>query len=697
MHRTSRRTFVKGLAATGLLGGLGLWRAPAWALAGPGQQNLLAGDSFDLFIGETPVNLSGSPATAMTINGSLPGPTLRWREGDNVTLRVRNRLAEDTSIHWHGIILPANMDGVPGLSFEGIAPGGLYEYRFKVRQNGTYWYHSHSGLQEQAGVYGALVIDAREPEPFSYDRDYVVLLSDWSDEKPQRILAKLKKQSDYYNFHKRTVGDFIDDVSANGWAATLADRKMWAEMKMSPTDLADVSGYTYTYLLNGQPPDGNWTGLFRPGEKLRLRFVNASAMSYFDVRIPGLKMTVVAADGQHVEPVSVDELRIAVAETYDVIVEPGGERAYTLFAQSMDRSGYARGTLALAEGLSAPVPTPDPRPLIGMDDMGMGGMDHGAMGHGAATRPASEMDHSKMSGMDMNGMDHSKMAGMDMSGMDHSKMAGMDMNGMDHSKMAGMDMNGMDHSKMAGMDMSGMDHSKMAGMDMNGMDHSKMAGMDMNGMDHSKMAGMDMNGMDHSKMAGMDMNGMDHSRMGMGAMPMQSHPASEDGNPLVDMQTMTPTPKLADPGLGLRDNGRRVLTYADLRSRFADPDGREPGRTIELHLTGHMEKFAWSFDGIKFSDAEPLRLTYGERLRIVLVNDTMMTHPIHLHGMWSDLEDEQGNFLVRKHTIDMPPGTRRSYRVTADALGRWAYHCHLLFHMEMGMFREVRVDEGDNA
>ncbi len=619
MHRTSRRTFVKGLAATGLLGGLGLWRAPAWALAGPGQQNLLAGDSFDLFIGETPVNLSGSPATAMTINGSLPGPTLRWREGDSVTLRVRNRLAEDTSIHWHGIILPANMDGVPGLSFEGIAPGGLYEYRFKVRQNGTYWYHSHSGLQEQAGVYGALVIDAREPEPFSYDSDYVVLLSDWSDEKPQRILAKLKKQSDYYNFHKRTVGDFIDDVSANGWAATLADRKMWAEMKMSPTDLADVSGYTYTYLLNGQPPDGNWTGLFRPGEKLRLRFVNASAMSYFDVRIPGLKMTVVAADGQHVEPVSVDELRIAVAETYDVIVEPGGERAYTLFAQSMDRSGYARGTLALAEGLSAPVPTPDPRPLIGMDDMGMGGMDHGAMGHGAATRPASEMDHSKMSGMDMNGMDH------------------------------------------------------------------------------SKMAGMDMNGMDHSKMAGMDMNGMDHSRMGMGAMPMQSHPASEDGNPLVDMQTMTPTPKLADPGLGLRDNGRRVLTYADLRSRFADPDGREPGRTIELHLTGHMEKFAWSFDGIKFSDAEPLRLTYGERLRIVLVNDTMMTHPIHLHGMWSDLEDEQGNFLVRKHTIDMPPGTRRSYRVTADALGRWAYHCHLLFHMEMGMFREVRVDEGDNA
>ena len=605
----NRRDVMRG---TAMLGGTLAMSAylPAWAqpvsrgIAKP--LPIVSGTEIALTIDRMKLVMDGITTPAIGVNGTVPAPLVRLKEGQKVRLAVTNNLDEDSSIHWHGLILPFQMDGVPGISFPGIKARSTFVYEFPVVQSGTYWYHSHSGLQEQAGVYGALVIDAREPEPFSYDRDYVVLLSDWSDEKPQRILAKLKKQSDYYNFHKRTVGDFIDDVSANGWAATLADRKMWAEMKMSPTDLADVSGYTYTYLLNGQPPDGNWTGLFRPGEKLRLRFVNASAMSYFDVRIPGLKMTVVAADGQHVEPVSVDELRIAVAETYDVIVEPGGERAYTLFAQSMDRSGYARGTLALAEGLSAPVPTPDPRPLIGMDDMGMGGMDHGAMGHGAATRPASEMDHSKMSGMDMNGMDHSKMAGMDMSGMDHS-------------------------------------------------------------------------------------------RMGMGAMPMQSHPASEDGNPLVDMQTMTPTPKLADPGLGLRDNGRRVLTYADLRSRFADPDGREPGRTIELHLTGHMEKFAWSFDGIKFSDAEPLRLTYGERLRIVLVNDTMMTHPIHLHGMWSDLEDEQGNFLVRKHTIDMPPGTRRSYRVTADALGRWAYHCHLLFHMEMGMFREVRVDEGDNA
>ncbi|MCO7633225.1 copper resistance system multicopper oxidase [Pseudomonas guariconensis] len=569
MHsKTTRRAFVKGLAATGLLGGLGMWRTPVWAVTSPGQSNVLTGTDFDLYIGELPVNVTGAARTAMAINGSLPGPILRWREGDTVTLRVRNRLKQDTSIHWHGIILPANMDGVPGLSFHGIAPDGMYEYQFKVRQNGTYWYHSHSGLQEQAGVYGALVIDAKAPEPFTYERDYVVLLSDWTDENPAKVLSKLKKQSDYYNFHKRTVGDFIDDVSEMGWSAAMADRKMWAAMKMSPTDLADVSGYTYTYLMNGQAPDSNWTGIFKPGEKIRLRFINASAMTYFDVRIPGLKMTVVAADGQHVNPVSVDELRIAVAETYDVIVEPEDAQAYTIFAQSMDRTGYSRGTLAVREGLQAPVPAVDPRPLISMNDMGM---DHGSMG---------------------------------------------------------------------------------------GVDHGSM-----HGMDHGQMAAR------------------------------QSHPDSETNNPLVDMQTMSPTPKLSDPGIGLRNNGRRVLTYADLRSTFMDPDGREPGRTIELHLTGHMEKFAWSFDGIKFSDAEPLRLKYGERLRITLVNDTMMTHPIHLHGMWSDLEDEHGNFMVRKHTLDMPPGSKRSYRVTADALGRWAYHCHLLFHMEMGMFREVRVDE----
>ena len=554
MHSTpSRRTVIKGLAVGGLLGGLGLWRSPVWALTSPGQPTVLAGSEFDLFIDQTPVNLTGRHRTALTINGSLPGPLLRWREGDTVTLRVKNRLAEPTSIHWHGILLPSTMDGVPGLSFKGIEPGGVFVYQFTVKQHGTYWYHSHSGFQEQQGVYGPLVIDPKEPEPFSYQRDYVVMLSDWTDEDPVALMKTLKKQSDYYNLHKPTVGDFVRDVGAKGWSATAADRLMWAQMKMNPTDLADVSGETYTYLLNGQPPERNWTGLFAAGETIRLRFINGSAMSYFDVRIPGLKMTVVAADGQPVQPVSVDELRIAVAETFDVLVEPTAP-AYTLFAQAMDRSGFARGTLARQVGLTAPVPAVDPRPWITMDDMGMGGMDHGAMA-------------------------------------------------------------------------------------------------------------------------------------------MQSHPASEQNNPLVDMQAMSPVPKLDDPGIGLRNNGRRVLTYADLRSTFEDPDGRDPSRTIELHLTGHMEKFAWSFNGVKFSAAEPLQLTYGERVRLVLVNDTMMSHPIHLHGLWSDLEDENGQFQVRKHTIDMPPGSRRSYRVTADALGRWAYHCHLLYHMEMGMFREVRVHE----
>ena len=571
MHSTtSRRTFVKGLAAGGLLGGLGLWRPPVWALTSPGQPTVLAGSEFDLFIDQTPVNLTGRARTALTVNGSLPGPLLRWREGATVTLRVKNRLGEPTSIHWHGILLPSTMDGVPGLSFKGIEPGGLYVYQFKVKQHGTYWYHSHSGLQEQQGVYGPLVIDPKEPEPYIYQRDYVVMLSDWTDEDPVALMKTLKKQSDYYNLHKPTLGDFIRDVGKQGWSATAADRLMWAQMKMNPTDLADVSGETYTYLLNGQPPGQNWTGVFKTGETIRLRFINGSAMTYFDVRIPGLKMTVIAADGQPVKPVSVDEFRIAVAETYDVLVEPVAE-AYTLFAQSMDRTGYARGTLARQMGATASVPPLDPRPWLTMEDMGMGGMDHGAMA-----------------------------------------------------------------------DMPGME-------------------------------------------------GMDHSAMG--AMAMQKHPASEQNNPLVDMQAMNPMPKLDDPGIGLRNNGRRVLTYADLRSTFEDPDGRDPSRTVELHLTGHMEKFAWSFNGVKFSDAEPLQLTYGERVRVVLVNDTMMAHPIHLHGLWSDLEDENGQFQVRKHTIDMPPGSRRSYRVTADALGRWAYHCHLLYHMEMGMFREVRVHE----
>ncbi len=609
-----------------------MWRPEVWALEGGDRPRVLAGSEFDLAIARSSVEIGGRSRRATTVNGTLPGPVLRWREGDTVTLRVANRMDEASSIHWHGIVLPSNMDGVPGLSFDGIAPGSSYTYRFKVRQHGTYWYHSHSSLQEQTGVYGPLIIDPAQPEARRCERDYVVMLSDWSDEDPRRIKSRLKKQSNYYNFHQRTLVDLFRDARRDGWRATLADRRMWSAMRMSPTDLSDVGGYTYTYLVNGAAPDDNWTGLFNPGERVRLRFINASAMSYFDVRIPGLRMTVVAADGQDVEPVAVDEFRIAVAETYDVVVEPGSSEAYTIFAQSMDRSGYARATLARREGLAAPVPALDPRPLLTMADMGM---DHGAM---AGTSSDA-----------MQGMDHGAMAGMSSDAMQ----------GMDHGAMAGMSSDAM----------QGMDHGAMAGMSpgaMQGMDHGAMAAMSSDAMQ----------GMDHSAMAG-----------------MTQHPATERGNPLVDAQAMAPTARLDDPGVGLRDNGRRVLTYADLRSTFPDPGGRSPMRSIELHLTGHMEKFAWSFNGLKFSDAGPIRLRYGERVRLVLVNDTMMAHPIHLHGMWSDLEDEAGRFQVRKHTIDMPPGTRRSYRVTADALGRWAYHCHLLFHMETGMFREVVVEE----
>jgi CopA family copper-resistance protein len=585
-ERVSRRAFVKGLTVGGVALGFGQWGNSSSAKSAntPVPWRELSGADFDLRIGETPMNFTGNPRVAFTVNGSVPAPTLRWKEGDTVTLRVANTLDEDASIHWHGILLPANMDGVPGLSFHGIRPGETYVYRFNVRQAGTYWYHSHSGFQEQQGLYGPLIIDPLRPAPFKYDREHIVMLSDWTDENPERVLAKLKKRSDYYNFNQRTVADFVKDVRTQGFKRALADRRMWGAMRMNQTDLADVSGHTYTFLMNGTAPAGNWTGLFKSGERLRLRFINGSAMSYFDVRIPGLKMTVVAADGLYVHPVTVDEFRIATAETYDVIVEPSGQDAYTIFAQALDRTGYAAGTLAVRSGLRAAVPELDSRVMLTMADMGHGGMDH-SMGH-------------------------------DMSAMGATPPA------------------------------PGKAADPRAGHDM--------------------------------------------SAMGGG---IQRHPATENGNPLVDMQTMSPMPRLDDPGIGLRDNGRRVLAYADLKSVFDDPDGRDPGRTIELHLTGHMERFAWSFDGVKFSSAEPLRLTYGERLRIVLVNDTMMTHPIHLHGMWSDIEDDNGNFQVRKHTVDMPPGTRRSYRVTADALGRWAYHCHLLFHMEAGMFREVRVEE----
>jgi FtsP/CotA-like multicopper oxidase with cupredoxin domain len=547
----SRRGFLAGAGAGMFV--LGSSRNPSWAQSAP--RAVLSGTQFDLQIGETPVNFTGKSRLGTVVNGQIPAPLLRWREGDTITLRVANRLAMRSSIHWHGMIVPADMDGVPGISFEGIPSGGSYVYRFKVNQHGTYWYHSHSRFQEQTGLYGPIVIEPRGGERQHADREHVVLLSDWTDVDPERIFSTLKKQSDYYNFHKRTVGDLFRDARKQGWQQTLDDRRMWGQMRMNPTDLLDVSGYAYTYLMNGVTPADNWNALFERGERVRLRFINGSSMSIFDVRIPGLKLTVVAADGQDVEPVTVDEFRIATAETYDVIVEPRDDRAYTIFAQAIDRSGYARGTLAPRAGMTAEIPPLDPRTLLTHSDMGMG---HGAghHDHGAAT-------------------------------------------------------------------------------------------------------------------------------------PLQ-HARSENV-PTVDMQVEQVATGLDHLGPGQRDNGRHALTYADLRTIDGPIDVREPGREIELHLTGHMERFIWSFNGQKFSEAEPLRFTHGERLRITLVNDTMMTHPIHLHGMWSEIEDVHGAFQVRKHTVTVNPAQRISYAVTADAIGRWAYHCHLLYHMEAGMFREVQV------
>ncbi|WP_193161766.1 copper resistance system multicopper oxidase [Microbulbifer hainanensis] len=671
LPQLSRRQFVTGMAAGAALLGMPAGLAASTPRAGAAPQTL-RGNQFDLNIGYLPVNYTGRERTAVAVNGSVPGPVLRWKEGQTVTLNVTNHLAHDTSIHWHGIILPSNMDGVPGLSFNGIKPGETFTYQFQVNQSGTYWYHSHSDFQEQQGLYGSIVIDPADADPVAYDRDYIVLLSDWSDESPHDIYAKLKKEGHYYNRRRRTAGDLWREIKAKGVAATWRDREMWNEMRMSDRDISDVTGYTYTFLMNGQSPDANWTALFRKGEKVRLRFINSSAMSIFDIRIPGLKLTVVAADGQNIEPVTVDEFRIGVAETYDVIVEPDGDSAYTLFAQTIDRSGFARGTLTSEPGLRADVPPMDYAPVLTHRDMGMG---HGSM-----------QGMSGMGGMGgmagMAGMDHSQ---HDMGGMDHSQH---DMGGMDHSQH---DMGGMDHSQH---DMGGMDHSQH---DMGGMDHSQH---DMGGMDHSQhdmggsAQGYSMHG-GRPELGGMQGVWFTNNlgRAGHGSNSPIVHLPSEYGYG-VDMRSSMPMNGLHDPGIGLRDHqeryGRRVLTYADIRNLTPTIDRREPTRELQLHLTGNMERYMWSMDGIKFSDAEPLMLKYGERIRVTLVNDTMMTHPIHLHGMWSELETGDAEYIPRKHTIIVQPGSKVSYLVTADALGRWAYHCHLLYHMP-GMFREVRV------
>ncbi|AEC20347.1 copper-resistance protein, CopA family protein [Pusillimonas sp. T7-7] len=543
---------------------------------------------------------------ATTVNGSLPAPTLRWREGDTVTIRVKNRLNETTSIHWHGIILPFQMDGVPGISFAGIPPGETFMYQFKVQQSGTYWYHSHSGMQEATGVYGAIIIDPAQTDSIRADREYVVQLSDWTDEDPMRVLAKLKMQGDYYNYNQPTSVDFFQDASQMGLKAAIDKRKMWNEMRMSPTDLADLSANVLTYLMNGTTPAGNWTGLFRPGERVRLRFINGAANAFYDVRIPGLQLTVVQTDGVNVEPVTVDEFRFGPGETYDVLVQPKDD-AYTVYAQAMDRTGYARGTLATHAGLEAPVPALDPVEWLTMADM-MGAMGGGmaGMSHGAASQSSGGMSHGGMTGMG-------------------------------HGNMAGMN-----HGSMQSMNHAGM-------------------------------------------------SGMDHGAMSAAGASTQVRHARAEYGPSIDMRVDMPRTNLDDPGIGLRNNGRRVLTLSDLHTVGGPMDPRGAEREIELHLTGNMERYAWSFDGVEYGKSTPVHFRYGERVRVILHNDTMMTHPMHLHGMWSELEAPDGQFQARRHTIPVQPAQRISFLVTADALGRWAWHCHLMLHMDAGMFREVVV------
>ena len=616
----SRRLLLKRAVALSLLAALEQL-VPACAvpntIVNPGPQTSLSGEIIDLTISEQLFHLDGRTGTAMTINGTIPGPVIRLKEGQQATLRVTNRLNEDTSIHWHGLLLPPNVDGVPGVSFAGIKPSDTFTYRFPVKQSGTYWFHSHSGGQELAGIYAPMIIDPIEPEPFRYEREYVVMLSDWSFESPETLLSNLKKQGGYYNFQKRAAGEFLTDVRRMGFWTAMRNYLMWDQMRMDPTDFADVTGYTMTYLMNGLSPLGNWTGLFRPGERVRLRFINAASMTFYDVRIPGLKMTVVQVDGQSVQPVAVDEFRMGVAETYDVTVEPAEDRAYTIFAETTDRSGYARGTLAPRTGMAAAIPERRPRPLRTMEDMGMSmeGMDMGDMKdpHGGMTIPKTE------------------------SASDIQTMKPSD-------------------------DNPHREHSPGV---------QPMPGL------HTMPAG-DADDQGRSKIPG--------------AEPVKHGPDDHGpGNQTVAEYSQN---RLGEPGRGLEDSERRVLLYTDLKSLVPYPDQREPEREIELHLTGHMERYMWSFDGKKYSEAkDPIRFRYGERVRLTFVNDTMMEHPMHLHGMWMHLENGAGAYLPRKHTVIVKPAERLSVAITADAPGPWAFHCHLLLHMEAGMFRIVEVSE----
>ena len=570
---TTRRAMLKGAVGLG-----GLAAIPAWARAmphGPIRQGFdeVSGRVIDLAVGQGAIEVAGRSGHTFAVNGSVPGPLVRLKEGEAVTLRVANHLAQDTSIHWHGLLLPFQFDGVPGVSFPGIKPGETFVYELPaLRQSGTYWWHSHSDLQEQAGHYGPIIIDPAGPDPVQADRDYVLLLSEFSPLHPHTIMAKLKKGEEYFNRQKTS---WTDDYRLSG-----SDRRMWAGMRMMPTDIADVTGSTYTYLINGHAPEDSLEYLFSPGERVRLRIINGSAMSFFNIRIPGVRMSVVQADGKNVRPIEVDEFQIGTAETYDIVVEPTAE-AHTVVAEAMDRSGMAVATLTSRAGARAPVPSLRDPVLLSMKDMGHGGMDHSGGGH-------SNMGHAPSTG-------------------------------------------GMDHGSIKMRDTS-------------------------------------------------------------------SVPPDVAVGPGVDMVSANPADRMGDPGLGLNNVGHKVLTYRDLTALEPNDDPRKPSRHMQIHLTGNMERYMWSFDGRKFNAVadQPIRFAYNERVRVKLVNDTMMAHPIHLHGHFFELVNGADRMhQPQKHTVIVQPGGSATFDLTADEPGDWAFHCHLLYHMHAGMFQVVTVASPD--
>ena len=569
----------------------------------PASMPVLSGDEIKLVIAHTQITIDGKTGHAVTINGTVPGPLLRLKEGQRVKISVTNNLNEETSIHWHGLLVPPEMDGVPGVSFPGIKPGETFVYEFPVVQSGTYWYHSHSGLQEAEGHYAPIVIEPADTEPVESDREHVIVLADHSEMHPHLIFKRLKQQGGVFNYQRQTIASLLAEQDQ-----TFAERAEWAKMLMDPTDISDVTGAAMTFLVNGHGPKDNWTALFNPGERVRLRFINAAAQMIFNVRIPGLKLNVVAADGQNVRPVEVDEFQIGNAETYDILIQPTEDRAYTLVAEAVDRSGMGRATLAPRPGMTADVPPLRERPLATMRDMGMDMASHGK------SSDASNMDHASMPGMDHSSMSHS-----DAPGMAPPRPRGSDV-------MADM-------SDMGGMDMSML-------------------------------------------------NPRNAPQIKMG--------------PNVQMITPMPVDRTGEPGQGMESVGHRVLVYKDLVALARNPDSRAPSRALEIRLTGNMERFAWGFDGWKFSEGPPpYSFRAGERVRVTLVNDTMMTHPIHLHGHFFELLHAPIGYLPRKHTVNVLPGGKVSFDLTAEE-GDWAFHCHMLYHMHGGMFQvfKVRKSEG---